>query len=367
MPYCAQMSAFSNRAVAGITSPPGQTDVTWPSRPERVALMRALVGDADPSVRPLTVGLFALTNRSYDRWVMPLIRTHWPSLVSEPFGLKLRLATCNLYDSAPYTVLLCSPRRPLFFQVVSRIGNALPLPLPGLARLGQVGLSLLDRWPGYDPIHRRIILVAAFIATIDHCFDHLMDEPPAERGRLIKQLIDGHWLPDTPPLRLARALRDEMGRDLAMDERQPYADAMRTLHTWVDSEVAALEGSVDPTGLGHRLAGIEGAIDGLQVAVKRYTGDEGRAWMIDVSLFVQMLDDWIDLEGDLESGLRTPVAQGLWTYEDIAQAWRRTVSGLENLVRSAGLTAPHYVDLIRETYILMLREVVEGMADRSAD
>ncbi len=329
--------------------------------------MRTLMGDADPSVRPLTVGLQALTHRSYDRWVMPLIRTHWPALVSEPFGLKLRLASCNLYGSAPYTVLLCAPDRPLFFQVVSRIGNALPLPLPGLARLGQGALEMVGRLPGYDPIHRRIILVAAFIATIDHCFDHLMEEPPAERGRRVSQLIDGHWQPTTEPLRLARALRDEMGRDLGVHERQPFADAMNTLHIWVDSEVAALEGTEDPTGLGHRLAGIEGAIDGLLVAVRRYTGDEARAWMVDVSLFVQMLDDWIDLEGDLESGLRTPVAQGLWTYEDIAEAWRRTVRGLEALVRSAGLMSPHYVDLLRETYILMLREVVEGMADRSAD
>jgi hypothetical protein len=329
--------------------------------------MRGLVGDADPSVRPLTVGLRALTHRSYDRWVMPLIRAHWPALESEPFGLKLRLATCNLYGSAPYTVLLCAPHRPLFFQVVSRVGNALPLPPRGLARLGGYALGMLDRLPGYDPIHRRIILIASFIATIDHCFDHFMAEPPAERGHRVKQLIDGHWQPTAPPLRLARALRDEMGRDLAIHERQPFADAMRTLHFWVDSEVASLQGTEDPTGLAHRLAGIEGAIDGLLVAVKHYTGDEARAWMIDVSLFVQMLDDWIDLEGDLEMGLRTPVAQGHWTYEHIAAAWRRTVRGLEDLVRSAGLTAPRYVDLLRESFILMIREVVEGMADRSAD
>jgi hypothetical protein len=194
-----------------------------------------------------------------------------------------------------------------------------------------------------------------------------MPEPPPERGRRVKQLIDGHWVPTAPPLRLARALRDEMGRDLTVDERQPYADAMRTLHAWVDSEVAALLGRSDPTGLGHRLAGVEGAIDGLLVPVKHYAGDPARAWMIDVSLFVQMLDDWIDLEGDLATGLRTPVAQGLWTYADIAATWERTVRGLEDLSRAVGLSSPRYVALLREAYIQMLREVVEGMADRTAD
>lgn len=345
----------------------GQHETAWPPREERVARMRALVGDADPSVRPLTMGLRTLTHRSYDRWVMPLIRAHWPSLDSDPFGLKLRLAACNLYGSAPYTVLLYAPHRPLFFQIVSRVGNALPLPPRGLARLGQLAIGMLDRLPGYDPMHRRIILVASFIATIDHCFDHFMTEPPVQRGRLINQLIDGHWQPDSPPLRLARALRDGMCRDLAVHERQPYAHAIRTLHAWVDSEVASLQGAEDPTGLSHRLAGIEGTIDGLLVAVKHYTDDDARAWMIDVSLFVQMLDDWIDLEGDLETGLRTPVALGHWTYDDIAAAWWRTVHGLVDLVRSAGLTSPGYVGLLREAYILMLREVVEGMADRSAD
>ena len=341
--------------------------MTWPSRPERVAQMRALVGDADPSMRRLTVGLRRLTHGSYDRWVLPQIRAHWPALESDPFGVKLRLGACNLYGSAPYTVLLCARHRPLYFQIVSRMGNALPLPMRWLAGLGQLALTVLHRLPGYEATHRRIILVASFIATIDHCFDHLMDEPPTERGRLVKRLIDGHWQPDSPPLRLARALRDEMGRDLRVHERQPFADAMRTLHAWVDSEVASLLGREDPTGLGHRLAGIEGAIDGLLVPVKHYAGPEARAWMIDASLFVQMLDDWIDLEGDLETGLHTPVALGQWTYADIATAWRRTVRGLEELVCAAGLTAPRYVGLLREAYILMMREVVEGMADRTAD
>ncbi len=339
----------------------------WPSRDERVARMRALVGDADPSVRDLTVGLRALTHRSFDRWVLPLIRTHWPAVENEPFGLKLRLGSCNLYGAAPYTVLLCAPQRPLFFQLVSALGNALPLPPRQLARLGELAVGVLGKLPAYEPVHRRIILVAAFVATIDHCFDHLMDEPPVERGRRVKQLIDGHWQPRRPYLRLARALRDEMGADLAISEREPYAVAMKTLHVWVDSEVSSLLGQDDPTGLGHRLAGIEGVIDGLLVPVKHYTGESARRWMIDVSLFVQMLDDWIDLEGDLEEGVCTPVAQGHWSHDEIATAWRRTLTGLEELALGAGLTSPRYIGLLRESYILMLREVVEGMADRTAD
>ncbi len=339
----------------------------WPPRHQRVALMRELVGDATPEARPLISGLRELTHHSFDRWVMPLVNAHWPGVLTEPFGLKLRLGSCNLYAAAPYTVLLCAPDRPLFFRVLSGLGNGLPLPAATLANLAGMATKLLAWAPGYQPIHRRIILIAAFITTIDHCFDHLMTEPPPERGRLIKRLIDGHWRPTRPWLRLARALRDEMCRDLAVPERQPFADAMRTLHLWVDSEVASLEGAEDPTGLGHRLAGVQGAIDGLLVPVKRFADHRARAWMIDVSLFVQMLDDWIDLEGDLKAGLRTPVAQGHWTYEEIARAWHRTVVGLDRLAHSAGLESPRYVGLLRGAYTLMLRDVVDGMADHTAD
>ncbi|MBW2381657.1 MAG: hypothetical protein JRG70_19320 [Deltaproteobacteria bacterium] len=125
-----------------------------------------------------------------------------------------------------------------------------------------------------------------------------MDDPPQERGRKLHALLDGRWEPDTHPLRLTRALQVEMERGLGPSERAPYEQAVQRLKDWVDSEVAGMSGVADTTGLGHRLAGIQGTIDGLLFPVHRYAGEAARPWMYEVSLFIQMMDDYIDIETD---------------------------------------------------------------------
>jgi len=125
-----------------------------------------------------------------------------------------------------------------------------------------------------------------------------------------------------------------------------------------------MRGEPDPRGLGHRLAGVEGTIDGLLFPVVRYAGEGARAWMYDVSLFVQVMDDWLDYEMDAASDRSTPVVTGEWTFADVASTWRKSVAGLEELVRSAGLTSPRYVCFIREAYVLMMHQVMEAMAER---
>ena len=336
------------------------------SRDERIGQLRALIGNADPSVTQLTVGIRDITSRHYDRFVMPLIRQHWPAVLCDPFAVKLRLAACDLYASAPYTVLFCARKRPPSVALITGLGNRLLLPNAVLALASRAALNVLGRVALADE-HRRIILIAAFIAVIDHTFDHCMDDPPPERGRKLHALLDGSWEPDTPPLKLTRAIQVEMQRELPPSERALWERAVQRLKDWVDSEVAGLSGVADTTGLGHRLAGIEGTIDALLFPVHRYAGEAARPWMYEVSLFVQMMDDYIDVETDTEDGRLTPVISGEWMWGDIARTWQNTVDGIEALTRAGGHTAPHYVRFIREAYVLMLGEVLAGMASGLAD
>jgi hypothetical protein len=336
------------------------------SRDERVDQLRALMGTADASVAQLTVGIREVTSRHYDRFVMPLIRQHWPAMLHDPFAIKMRLAACDLYASAPYTVLFCAPKRPASVALITGLGNRLPLPNAVLALSARAALKVLGRVALADQ-HRRIILIAAFIAVVDHAFDHCMEDPPEERGRKLHALLDGDWAPDTPELRLTRALQVEMERGLTARERVPFEHAVERLKDWVDSEVAGMTGVSDATGLGHRLAGIQGTIDGLLFPVHHYAGEGARPWMYEVSLFVQMIDDYLDIETDLADGRSTPVITGQWTYEDICRTWDATVRGIESLTRAGGHRAPHYVGFIREAYVLMLVEVLEGMASGLAD
>jgi hypothetical protein len=337
-----------------------------PTRDERVEQLRRLIGTADESVKQMTVGIRSITTRHYDRYVMPLVREHWPEVLSQPFAVKMRLAACDLYGTAPYTVLFCAPNRPLLVRFVTNLANKVDLPYAALGAASRAAMAVIGR-ATLAHEHRRIILIAAFIAVVDHAFDHCMDDPPLERGRKVRALLDGEYEPDTPPLRLTRALQVAMAHDLDAEERPHFDKAMDRLKDWVDSEVAGMTGVEDQTGLGHRLAGVEGTIDGLLFPVYRYAGEGARRWMYDVSLFIQMMDDYIDYESDAETERSTPVIAGEWTFEVISRTWHKSVTGLEDLTRAGGLGSPHYVRFIREAYVLMIGEVLEAMSSGIAD
>ena len=334
-----------------------------PPRDERVAAVRALMGTPDRSVHHLARGIRAAAHRHFDRHVVPLVETHWPALDGQPFYDKLRIGACDLYASAPYTALLCAPKRPLLVRVVTDTGNRLPLPFPALALLGRGAMELFGRF-AYPREQRRIVLISAFIVVVDHVFDHCMDDPPAERGLRLEAIIDGRAPATGPELALTRALAVAMAERLGEDERAAFEAAMERVKEWVRAEVRAMRGEPDPRGLGHRLAGIEGTIDGLLFPVVRYAGEGARAWMYDVSLFVQIMDDWFDYELDARTNRSTPVITGEWTFADVEETWRKSIVGLEALVRAAGLGSPRYVRFVREAYVLMMHEVMEAMAQR---
>ena len=97
-----------------------------------------------------------------------------------------------------------------------------------------------------------------------------------------------------------------------------------------------MTGVSDATGLGHRLAGIQGTIDGLLFPVHHYAG-EGPVRRCTRSRFsCRMIDDYLDIETDLEDGRLTPVITGQWKYADICRTWHETVRGIEALTRAGG-------------------------------
>ena len=340
--------------------------VALPPRDARVAAVRALMGTPDRSVRHLALGIRAAAHRHFDEHVVPLVRAHWPALPGQPFHEKLRIGACDLYASAPYTALLCAPRRPLLVRVVTGAGNRLPLPFPALALLGRGAMELFGRF-AYPREQRRIVLISAFIVVVDHVFDHCMNDPPEQRGLRLEAVIDGRAPASSPELALTRALAVAMAERLGADERAAFEAAMGRVREWIRAEVRALRGEPDPRGLGHRLAGVEGTIDGLLFPVVRYAGEGARAWMYDVSLFVQVMDDWLDYEMDAGSNRSTPVVTGEWTFADVEATWRKSLTGIEALVRAAGLGSPRYVRFVREAYVLMMHEVMEAMARRPGE
>ncbi len=338
------------------------------SNVERVARLRRMVGAPRPEVRPFTDAIREVVFAKYERYVLPIVREAWPEVLGEPFGKKLRFLACNLYASAPYTVLFCAPRPPLPIAIAVRAGDRLRLSAPVLSRAGAAAVHLLGSL-SLEEQHRRIVLISAFIAAIDHAFDHCMDGvAPAERERRIKGLLAGTWDPQSEPDRrqraplvLTRALQLAMADGIAGGDRRAFEAALVRVVEWVESEVKGMTGVPDPRGLGHRLAGVEGTIDGLVFPVHRWAGEGARQWMYGVSMYTQMIDDWIDYDDDRRDIRQTPVITGQWTFEAIEAKWRETLDGIEALAREGGATGGRFVGFLRDAYASMMSEVMEAM------
>ncbi|MDP3279154.1 MAG: hypothetical protein Q8Q09_28440 [Deltaproteobacteria bacterium] len=337
--------------------------VTIPPRAARVASLRALLGTPNRAVAPLAVGIRRTARHHFDRHVVPQIRLTWPALFAEPFYEKLTIGACDLYASAPYTALFCAPHAPAVVRAMTAIGDALPLSDRSLALLGRGAIEGLGRFALAEQ-HRRIALISAFIVVVDHVFDHCMDDAPKTRGARLEAVIEGRIAPDSPPLALTRALTVAMSEGLDAIDRPIFQAALARVFEWIRAEVKAMLGEPDPRGLGHRLAGVEGTIDGLLFPVIRTTGESARQWMYDVSLFVQIMDDWLDYESDVRSDRATPVMTGAWAMPQVESAWNKTVVGIEDLVRASGSRSPRYVRFIRDAYKLMMHEVTEAMIER---
>jgi hypothetical protein len=354
--------------LASVVAAPSQALPALPPRSVRVDAVRAMMGTPDPSLLPLARGIRRAAHRQFDAHVVPLLRTHWPELGELPFRHKLRIAACDLYAAGGFTGLLLSPPRTVVTRALVAGANVLPLPLAVATFLGERGLEVFGRF-GPQRALRRIVLIAAFIAVVDHVFDHCMDEAPEVRGPTLEAVIDGRELPRRPELALVRGLAAAMaenggGESLGAEEREAFDLAMIRVKEWIRSEVKAMCGVPDPRGMGHRLAGIEGTIDGLLCPIPGYASGATRAWMYHVSMYVQVMDDWFDIELDLASNRSTPAVTGEWTFADVEATWIRSVSDLDSLARAAGLDSARSLRLVRETYVLMMHEVMEAMAQR---
>ena len=351
---------------------PSSSPETWPkavtmSDDERVAIVRRVLGTVDTSIAPFAEGIRRVVFERHDRFVRPLIDKHWPESLNERAGKKLRFLTCNLYATAPYTVLFSAPNPPWPVALSRVVGGSLrlgPTVLSGLAGLTARAVARLLP----EDTERRILVTAAFIATIDHVYDHCLDGvEPAERGRRMHGLLDGTWAPDdsTPyagAFRLVHALHEAMGEGVTNeDDRVQLARALTSLHDYIDAEVKAMTGVKDPSERAWRMAGVRGTIDGLIYPVWRFCGEKARQWMYDVSLFVQVLDDFLDAEKDAHDIRPTPVLSGQWDEHTLQEIWTRTVDGIASLAKDSGINDANWQHLVTETYRMMAIETAEAM------
>jgi hypothetical protein len=184
-------------------------------------------------------------------------------------------------------------------------------------------------------------------------------------------VLDGSWAPDDKTehagaFRFLRALYLEMGAGIEGEDKRVYDAACGSLYEYIDCEARSMTGVPDPSGCEWRMGGVRGTIDGLFFPVWRYAGDQSREWMYGVSLFVQVMDDWLDLEKDAQDIRPTPILTGFWTIETVRETWQKTVDGVVELAKLAGIDDESYLAFVRETYRFMAIEVADAMSGGGA-
>lgn len=86
--------------------------------------------------------------------------------------------------------------------------------------------------------------------------------------------------------------------------------------------------------------------------------------MYAVGYFVQMLDDYIDLEDDIKSNHMTPVIENIWNYETIIAQYKKCEKltcdiAVENNV------SEKLLPLIKDSVMFLAYNLVVKMVDRS--
>jgi hypothetical protein len=336
---------------------------------DRVRELRALLGGPDPALQVFPDAIRSLVFARHDHYVKPLFEKHWPEALTGSTNKKLRFLSCNLYATAPYTVLFSSPRPPFVIRTMRAWGSGLGFGPPAMARWGARAVTLAARFLD-ETVQKRIVQIASFIATIDHVMDkELTGHAPADRAKLMHAALYGPIaeVPTSGPLAYLRALKDEMGAGIAdAQDQQVYAKALARIDEFLECEVKAMTGVPDPSGASWRMGGVWGTIDGLIFPVHRHAGETARQWMYDVSLFVQVMDDWIDLDKDKLDVRETPCITGVWTYDTVKATWQKTLDGIVALAKESGVHNESYLAFVRETYRMMTAEVMEAMCKGSA-
>jgi len=343
---------------AARSSSDAETTLAWIDR---------MVGARPPYARKMVDAIVGVGERLWDRNIGPVSRGVPRAELSPKVLRKLRFLTCNLYAAGALTSLLLSRRRPPLFAplaLTKHLAGLGPEPLAAITRLCFPALGRFVLRPECE----RVVAVGAFIAAIDHAFDHGLGQwAPAERGRRLHLILSGAWRPEDGFLRFVYELRGLMERGLDGPEQGRYQAALDQCHAWVDAEVASFTGVPDPRGLSHRMAGVEGTIAGIAFPLGDFLDEPARDWMLSASLFVQMFDDWVDREQDAADLRETPALTGVWRDVEVEAQWRRTVLGLEQLARASDLGRPAFVAVVRATYseamYAVMRAMVVGLAD----
>ena len=301
-----------------------------------------------------------------------------PTLGSAPLGSSEKKAAkvrfiAEMYPRACYSMLLLSARAPFPIRFLIRIASNLPINRGSAIGCGGLTVSLLKLVVPHS-VHRRLALMSTLMGVMDIVLDEAasagQDSVLRVASMLSRKPEVATDILETTLERLTRSIRaQESGW------QTPYWEKilLPAVRKYCVAEALATSNVPDATGLGHRWAGIDAGIKGMWYVIgprlglpnalegfeQRFWNSE-QQWMADTSLLMQMVDDWVDQDGD--RGLRPrPVLEGGWTLQTIQDLYGRTMFDLTALIEKNGIHNKVLKELFRGLYADYLHRAVEAM------
>jgi hypothetical protein len=239
--------------------------------------------------------------------------------------------------------------------------------------LGSALLTGLN-WLVPRGVHRQLLLTSALMGTLDVVLDEAASsgEPAVLRvASLITRNAPASLSANEQPIAtLAQAIRryeDAWQSDFWETVLQP------AVRNYCVAEALAVAQAPDPTGMGHRWAGIDAAIKGMWYVVGPCMGLRGslsqferpswnreQQWMADTSLLMQMIDDWVDQDEDRGARV-TPVVAGAWSTQSVDDLYRKTVRDLSSMLGENRIQNHVLQQLFVDLYNDYLHVALDGM------
>jgi len=325
-----------DRRTAHLAAPDVVSRLPLADRQRRVL---SILGDdaLDPALPSFRVVLADEVRRLFDRVVLPLALSSWPTLRDDGFLPKWR-GGFELYGALGLSTMVTSRKRPPLVDLASRFLRACGASEGVVVAAGRAAIPVvfraLDR-----ACCERVALGAAWILVLDEALDEgLAGRPVDEQKAIMRGVLHGlapTWSPSSvqTAARFTRAVR---GRCVGAADVAAFDALVVTATAWVDGELHGLSGDIDPDGTRWRQAGVTGSMDVLLWAVGAYAGDLERELLYAVAELGQIADDWLDLEKDRAQGRSTPATTGHWDGEAMVAVYARAEAALQQLADQAG-------------------------------
>lgn len=337
----------------------------------RASVIETIIPRPPADVAPMRRALARMVSKQWQTYVPSALLGYEEGIAGSQFDKGQFIG--EMYARACYSMLLVSHSAPKALRASVRASAFLPQSRRLTIRLGSALLLAMEQLLA-KAVHRQLLLTSALMGMLDVVLDDAASSGKAAALRvasLTAQPCPAKLLPaEQVIVALARAARQT---ETAWQAEYWDRVLQPAVHNYCQAEVLAIEQAPDPTGMGHRWAGIEAAIKGMWYAAGPLIGLQGdpsrfershwnreQHWMADTSLLMQMIDDWFDQDEDRSARL-TPVVTGNWTLESAANLFHKTVRDLTALLDASGIQKPVLKAILVDLYKDYLHVAMDAM------